>query len=277
MSQTALAGKKIGFVGAGNMAEAIIKGLLAKQVVGPTQIAAYDILESRLRHVAETHGIKGESSNAALVDWAEVIVLAIKPQVCQAALGEIGPRLGPDKLVISVAAGVAVKTIKDAVKTGTRIIRTIPNTPAMVLAGVTGLAADASVSAEDFQVAETVFGAVGRTVAIDEKLMDAATGLSGSGPAYVFVIIEALADGGVKMGMSRQVAEIFAAQTVLGAAKLFLETGLHPGQLKDMVTSPGGTTIAGLHQIELGGVRAALMNAVEAATRRSEELGRMSG
>jgi len=270
----AISGKRVAFLGAGNMAEALIKGLIDSRVIPAAQITASDVLTERRRYVTETHGIQTIEDNKTLVSDADVIVLAVKPQVFQEVLEEVGPMLGPSKLLISIVAGVTVESILDRVKKGTRVIRTIPNTPAMVMEGITGLAGDKGTSQEDLQVAEAIFNTVGKTVVIEEKLMDAATGLSASGPAYIFLIIEALADGGVRMGIPRQTALTMAAQTILGAAKLYFESGKHPGELKDMVTSPGGTTIAGLHQLEIGGLRAALINAVQAATLRSKELGK---
>lgn len=274
MTENVISGKKVAFIGAGNMAEALIKGLIDSKVIPPNQISASDILENRRQYISETHGIRCIEDNRQLVADADVAVLAVKPQVCQAVLEEVGPVLGASKLVLSIVAGVAAKTILSRVKEGTRVIRTIPNTPAMVMEGITGIATDGDVSQKDVKIAEAIFGTVGKTVTIEEKLMDAATGLSASGPAYIFVIIEALADGGVRMGIPRQTALTMAAQTILGSAKLYFESGKHPGELKDMVTSPGGTTIAGLHQLEAGGLRAALINAVQAATLRSEELGK---
>lgn len=274
MTENVISGKKVAFIGAGNMAEALIKGLIDSKVIPPNQISASDILENRRQYISETHGIRCIEDNRQLVADADVVVLAVKPQVCQAMLEEVGPVLGASKLVLSIVAGVAAKTILSRVKEGTRVIRTIPNTPAMVMEGITGIATDGDVSQKDVKIAEAIFGTVGKTVTIEEKLMDAATGLSASGPAYIFVIIEALADGGVRMGIPRQTALTMAAQTILGSAKLYFESGKHPGELKDMVTSPGGTTIAGLHQLEAGGLRAALINAVQAATLRSEELGK---
>jgi pyrroline-5-carboxylate reductase len=210
------------------------------------------------------------------VEKADVLILAVKPQVTTPVLQFAGAGMGPNKLLVSIVAGVPVSAIAALVAAGTRIIRTIPNTPLMVMAGAVAIAADSPALPADFALARRIFDACGRTVMIEEKLMDAATGLSGSGPAYVFLMIEALADGGVKAGLTREVALTLAAQTLLGAARMCLTSGRHPGQLKDMVTSPGGTTIAGIHALEAGGVRAALMNAVEAATRRSKELGKLS-
>ncbi len=271
-----LEGKTIGFIGAGNMAEAIIKGLVSRGVVSPQRLVASDVLAERRAYIADTYRVAVEGDNRLLVEKADVLILAVKPQVTVPVLQFAGAGMGPDKLLVSIVAGVPVAAIAALVAAGTRIIRTIPNTPLMVMAGAVAIAADSPALPADFALARRIFDACGRTVMIEEKLMDAATGLSGSGPAYVFLMIEALADGGVKVGLTREVALTLAAQTLLGAARMCLTSGRHPGQLKDMVTSPGGTTIAGIHALETGGLRAALMNAVEAATRRSQELGKLS-
>ncbi|HSM75157.1 MAG TPA: pyrroline-5-carboxylate reductase [Desulfobacterales bacterium] len=270
-----LEGKTIGFIGAGNMAEAIIKGLVSRGVVSPQRLVAADVLAERRAYIADTYRVAVEEDNRLLVEKADILILAVKPQVTVPVLQFAGAAMGPDKLLVSIVAGVPVAAIAALVAAGTRIIRTIPNTPLMVMAGAVAIAADSPALPADFALARRIFDACGRTVMIEEKLMDAATGLSGSGPAYVFLMIEALADGGVKAGLTREVALTLAAQTLLGAARMCLTSGRHPGQLKDMVTSPGGTTIAGIHALEVGGLRAALMNAVEAATRRSQELGKL--
>lgn len=271
-----LEGKTIGFIGAGNMAEAIIKGLVSRGVVSPQRLVAADVLAERRAYIADTYRVAVEEDNRLLVEKADILILAVKPQVTVPVLQFAGAAMGPDKLLVSIVAGVPVAAIAALVAAGTRIIRTIPNTPLMVMAGAVAIAADSPALPADFALARRIFDACGRTVMIEEKLMDAATGLSGSGPAYVFLMIEALADGGVKAGLTREVALTLAAQTLLGAARMCLTSGRHPGQLKDMVTSPGGTTIAGIHALEAGGLRAVLMNAVEAATRRSQELGKLS-
>jgi pyrroline-5-carboxylate reductase len=189
-------------------------------------------------------------------------------------LNEIRPRIQPHHLVISIAAGITIKQIADALGSERRIIRVMPNTPCLVGASASAFAASPQATAADVHLVQDLLNRVGRAVQVPEKLLDAVTGLSGSGPAFVAVMIEALSDGGVRMGLPRDLATMLAAQTLLGSAKLLLETGMHPGQLKDMVASPAGTTIAGLHALEQGGLRAALMDAVEAATRRATELGR---
>ena len=274
MTDPTLAERRLGFIGAGNMAEAIIQGLLESGTAEASQILAADVVAKRLDFMRTTYGIRTTEDNASLVDEADILVLAVKPQVAGLVLGQIGPLTNDTKLVISIVAGLTVATMAEALTAGTRIVRTVPNTPVFVGAGMVALASDGPAREDDYAVARALFSPVARIVAVEEKLMDAALGVSGSGPAYGFLMVEALADGGVKMGLPRAVALELAAQTLLGAAKMCLESGRHPGQLKDMVTSPGGTTIAALHKMEAGGVRAALMDAVEAAARRAEELGR---
>ncbi len=255
------------------MAEAIIGGLLSSHVCSADSLWSTDPVAERRDRLKSRFGIRVGVSNREAVAWAEVVVLAVKPQMLPDVLAEIGPAL-THALVVSIAAGVPIRTIADRMTGAARVIRAMPNMPAVIREGVTALAFASAVPEADIRLARTVFEAVGRVVPVEERLMDAVTGLSGSGPAYVFQAIEALADGGVKMGLPRQTAELLAAQTVLGAARLVLESGEHPAQLKDRVASPGGTTIAGLHRLEQGGFRATLMAAVEAATKRSQELGR---
>ncbi len=264
---------KIAFIGGGQMAEALIGGLLAGRLCSAESIWATDPVPARCDHLKSQFGIRVGSANREAIAWADVVVLAVKPQTLPAVLSELGQALA-QALVISIVAGVTIKAIAEQMGGAMRVVRAMPNTPALVREGMTALALGSAVSEEDSRVARTVFEAVGRVVLVEERLMDAVTGLSGSGPAYVFLAIEALADGGVQMGLPRQTAELLAAQTVLGAARLVLESGVHPAQLKDRVASPGGTTIAGLYQLEQGGLRATLMAAVEAATIRSKELGR---
>ena len=276
MAAKGLAGHTIGFIGAGNMAEALIKGLTGSQTVEPQQIMAADPLSDRLAFMETTYGIRVTPDNHNLVKDCDVLVLAVKPQVAAVVLDAMAPASGPAKLVISIVAGLTTAVMQKALADDTRIIRTVPNTPVFVGEGMVAIAADGPAQPEDYTVAETLFSPVARTALIPEKLMDAALGVSGSGPAYVFLMVEALADGGVKMGLPRETALTLAAQTLLGAAKMCLVSGKHPGQLKDMVTSPAGTTIAALHCMETAGVRGALMEAVEAAARRSEALGRMA-
>jgi pyrroline-5-carboxylate reductase len=263
----------IGFLGTGNMAEALIKGLISAGVVEPKQLHGSDPRRERCNELRERYGIHVTTHNEDVVRHAEIVVLSVKPQILPKVLEEIEPHLKPSALVISIAAGVPVVAIEERLPEGTRIVRTMPNTPALVGAGATAIAAGQHAKDDDVEATRRIFDAVGKTVVLDESQLDAVTGLSGSGPAYVFLIIEALSDAGVKMGLSRYNAQALAAQTVLGSAKLLIETNEHPGRLKDMVTSPGGTAIAGLHTLEAGGLRTTLINAVEAATNRSRELG----
>ena len=265
--------KNIGFVGAGNMAGALIKGLLHSGTVNPAQIQASDVREERLAELAAAHGIATTNDNAKLAAWADIVVLAVKPQVIDKVMGPIAKAIRPHALFVSIAAGVPIESLESRLPPGTRVVRTMPNTAAIALAGATAIAPGTHASNEDLEVARQLFEATGRVVMLDESLLDAVTGLSGSGPAYIMLIIEALADGGVKVGLHRETALLLAAQTVYGSAKLLLETGEHPGRIKDSVTSPGGTAIAGLHTLEAGGLRTTLIDAVESATRRSIELG----
>jgi pyrroline-5-carboxylate reductase len=266
----------IGFLGTGNMAEALIKGLTAAGLVEAKQVWASNPRRERAAELAERYGIHATTHNQDVVRHAEIVVLSVKPQILPHVLDEIAPHLKPAALVISIAAGTPIAAIAKRLPERTRVVRTMPNTPALVGAGATAIAGGDHATDEDLEIARHIFDAVGKTVTVDEEQLDAVTGLSGSGPAYVFLIIEALSDAGVKMGLSRHHAQALAAQTVLGSAKLLLETNEHPGRLKDMVTSPGGTAIAGLHTLEAGGLRTTLINAVETATRRSRELGELT-
>jgi pyrroline-5-carboxylate reductase len=264
--------KSIGFLGAGNMAEALLRGLLRGHA-DAERICASGPRAERMLELRERYQIQTTVDNLVLVDVSEVIVLAVKPQIMRKVLDQIADRMRPDALVVSIAAGIPIAAIEARLRPGTRVIRTMPNTPALVDAGATAISAGAHATKDDLTFAKRIFDAVGVSVVLDEVQLDAVTGLSGSGPAYIFLILEALADAGVKVGLSRRTATLLAAQTVLGSAKLLLETKEHPGMLKDMVTSPGGTAITGLHTLEQGGLRTTLIDAVEAATKRSHELG----
>lgn len=263
--------RKISFIGGGNMAEAIIRGLLREDVGVGISVAE---INPRRRDELTAHfpNVRVLDDAAEAAQWGEVIVLAVKPQQAAAALDAIHNAVTPDKLVISIMAGIPTARIEENLKPGCRVVRAMPNTPALIGAGATAVCSGRKASNGDLDLARQVFALTGSAVCVDEKQMDAVTGLSGSGPAYVFTFIEALSDGGVKNGLPRDVATQLAVQTVLGAARMLAETGDHPAVLKEKVTSPGGTTIAGLHALENGGFRGMVMDAVEAASNRSKEL-----
>ncbi len=265
--------QRIALIGAGNMAEAILAGLLQEGQFTPTQFIASDIAQARLAALMRTYAIKTTGNNREAAEGAQVILLAVEPQVLDEVLIDIAPSVGPSQLVVSVAAGYPITRMIGHLPGTRRIVRAMPNTPSTIREGVTALAYDATLSEQDAATARALFEPIGKVVAVTERLMDVVTGLSGSGPAYVFVMIEALADGGVKMGLPRETAQLLATQTVVGAARMVLESREHPGVLKDRVASPGGTTIAGLHELERGHVRGTLISAVKAAANRSAELG----
>ena len=267
---------KIGFIGAGNMTEALVSGILKAKIAGPNGIRVTDISALRLQHFQDTYSVPSLTDNVALVRWSDVVLLCVKPQTMDDVLSEIRTKLTPRSVVISVAAGYPLKRLYDHLGTDVPIVRAMPNTPAVVQQGVTALAYGSNFDVTQSQLIQDIFESVGKVVTIEESLMDAVTGLSGSGPAYVYLIIEAMADAGVGVGLPRAIAHVLATQTVLGAAKMVEKTGAHPAVLKDRVTSPGGTTIAGLRELEAGGLRATVIKAVEAATNRSAELGKPS-
>ena len=275
-----LKNKKIGFIGGGNMAEAMIKGLLSASFIEAKSLTVADVSAERREWLHKEYHVKITDDNCQLAKKCDIILLAVKPQAMKIVLDGIADEVDDTKLMISIAAGIPIATIAEHLspdgKKKLGVVRTMPNTPALVLEGVTALAVNGNVSASDLKVAHRIFEAVGKTVDVSESHLDAVTGLSGSGPAYLFMIIEAMSDAGVKMGLARDVANILTLQTILGSAKLAMESGKHPGELKDQVTSPGGTTISGLHALEKGGLRTTLMSAVEAATKRSQVLGQNS-
>jgi len=264
---------KIGFIGAGNMAEALIGGLLHENRFPPSRLIASDIDQTRITWVRQTYNIEVVSDNRQVADSVDILVLAVEPQILDAVLSEITGKVRDGTLVVSVVAGYPIARIARCMPATAKIIRSMPNTPSLIREGVTAMAHDENLSENDVTAARALFEPIGKVVRVDERALDAVTGLSGSGPAYVYVLIEALADGGVKMGLPRATAQLLAAQTVAGAARMVLESREHPGKLKDRVASPGGTTIAGLHELERGCLRATLISAVEAATKRSSELG----
>jgi len=254
------------------MASALIRGMLDRGVASCQSISASDPVASIRNSLGQETGITVFDSNADVVGNAEVLVLAVKPQSMRQVLDEIRPLLSETQLVISIAAGITIDSLADGLGLGRRLIRVMPNTPALVGEGASAYALGPGTTSRDESIVRSFLNAVGRTVAVPESLLDAVTGLSGSGPAFVYLMIEALSDGGVRVGLPRDIATTLAAQTLLGAAKMVIETGLHPGVLKDQVTSPGGTTIAGIHALEVGGLRGTLIEAVRAATARSAEL-----
>lgn len=263
----------VGLIGCGNMGRALALGLLAAGKHQPTDLIASDADAARRQAVSQELGIEVVADNRAVVAKASVLVLAVKPQIMADVLKDLTGSLTDHHLLISIAAGVTTSVLEQQLGGAVRVVRAMPNLPAIVAAGATALAPGSRATSKDVEQAQGLFESVGRTVVVSEAQMDAVTGLSGSGPAYAMLVIEGLADGGVQMGLPRSVAMLLATQTVYGAARLLLETGEHPGQLKDRVASPGGTTIAGIEALEQGGVRHTMMNAVKAATERSQQLG----
>ena len=265
--------KKIGFIGAGNMAEALIKGILKASLYSSQKIILSDINQDRLLYLNKKYGPQAAKSNSDLVTQSDIVILAIKPQIVTDVLNEIAPEINKHKLFISIAAGIKLSLFKAHLGKDIRLIRVMPNTPALMLEGITAICSD-GVMQDDMERAKQIFSAVGRIVVIKESLIDVITGLSGSGPAYVAMIVEALTDGGVLMGLPREISQELSLQTVLGTTRLLMESKKHPAFLKDMVSSPGGTTIQGIYALEKGGLRATLMEAIKSATIRSQELGK---
>ncbi len=274
MSQTpTINGTGIGFIGGGNMAEAILKGMISGGTAAKS-ILVSEPLEPRRQQLTSVYGVRTTADNSEVALSCRTVILAVKPQQAAVVCSALGNELLGKHLLVSIMAGVSCSTLEGFFSGPVRVVRVMPNTPALVLCGAAAIARGKNATDADMAEVETIFTQVGSCCRVDEKLMDAVTGLSGSGPAYVLTFIEALADGGVKNGLPRETALNLALQTVLGTAKLLAETGEHPGSLRDKVTSPGGTTIAGLHALEKGSFRATVMNAVEAATVRSRELGK---
>ena len=263
---------RVGFLGAGNMARALVKALLEAQRATPDQILASDINEERLEAIAERFGIHTTLDNAQVVRFSDILFLSVKPQVVDKVLPTIALHLRPETLVVSIVAGVPLRALEARLPQGSKVIRTMPNTPAMVLAGATALSAGEHVTAEEVRIAKDFFKTLGRTVVLDETLLDAVTGLSGSGPAYAFTLIQAMADAGVKSGLARDSAVTLAAQTVLGSAKMVLQ-GQEPIVLRGKVASPAGTTIDAIHVLEKHGFSGIIMDAIEAAFLKSRTLG----
>ena len=264
---------KIGFLGAGKMATALAKGFVNAKLVTAKQLVAADPIDAARKHFTAETGAKTVAANLAVAKAANVLILATKPDQVATALAEISGTFAKKHLLISIAAGVTLAKLENNLPAGARVIRVMPNTPALVGAGASGFVLGKNATAADGELAKKLLSAVGVALQVKESLLDAVTGLSGSGPAYVYQFIEALSDGGVAAGLPRDIATKLAAQTVLGGAKMVLETGQHPGALKDQVTSPGGTTIEGLHELEKGKLRATVISAVRAATEKSKKLG----
>ncbi|MFZ5596372.1 MAG: pyrroline-5-carboxylate reductase [Bacillota bacterium] len=267
-----LKGIKIGFLGGGQMAGAMLKGLVGSGVVAAGDLYVTDINRERLDYLRESLGVNIIFDNRELVHTAEILILSVKPGLVPAVLREVAEVIRPGQLLISIAAGVSTAALSGAAGKNAAVIRVMPNTPALVGEAASALCLGPGAGGKDMEKALAIFSSFGRAVEVPESLMDAVTGLSGSGPAYMFLILEALADAGVKMGIPREAALLLAVQTMLGSARMVLETGLHPAQLKDMVTTPGGTTIEGLFSMEKDGIRGILMKAVESATVRSREM-----
>jgi pyrroline-5-carboxylate reductase len=265
-------GVKIGFLGAGRMATALARGILKAGLCEPAQVFASDLDAAQRAAFQKETGVAPFARNAEVAAACDLAVLAVKPNHVNEVLDDVRKPFGR-RLLLSVAAGVPVAMIEAGLEDGARVVRAMPNTPALIRRGASAYSPGRNATEADLALVEAILGSVGISVRLPEKMLDAVTGLSGSGPAYLFLAIEALSDGGVEMGLPRDVALKLAAQTVLGAAEMVLSTGKHPGELKDMVTSPGGTTIEGLRALEQAGVRAAFMGAVRAATEKSRKLG----
>ncbi len=266
-------GPRVGFLGAGRMAAALARGWVAAGLIDPDGVLAGDPLPRARESFTSGTPLRTTTSNLEVVAHAELLVLAVKPQSMPELLAEIRPHLLGRHLIVSVAAGVPLRRLAEGLAGHARLVRVMPNTPCLVGASASAYSPAEGATAADVELVDRLLNAVGRAFRLPENLLDAVTGLSGSGPGFVCLVIEALADGGVRVGLAREVALVLAAQTVLGSARMVLETGSHPAALKDMVASPGGTTMAGLHALESGGVRGALIDAVVAATRRAVELG----
>jgi len=267
-----LATVRVGFIGAGQMATALARGFLAAGVLTPERITAADAYASAAERFQSTTKATIAPSNREVLAKSDVVFLAVKPQQMSAVLAEIRPAVERRHLVVSIAAGISLKSLESGLGADRRVIRVMPNTPCLVAAGAAAYALGSAATTEDGALVQALLNTVGVSAPVAEALLDAVTGLSGSGPAFVYLMIEALSDGGVRAGLPRELSTKFAAQTVLGAARMVLETQQHPGALKDAVTSPGGTTIAGIQALENAGVRGGLMNAVVAATERSRQL-----
>jgi pyrroline-5-carboxylate reductase len=264
--------EKIGVIGAGKIGAAMARGIIRGGLASKENVMASDVSDALRVAIAEELGIKATPDNAELCSFADVVILAVKPQIVDPVAREIARKLGKTKLLVSVAAGVPLRRIETQLEPGARVVRVMPNICCVVGAGAAGYAAGAHATDKDMERVGAILNSFGIGMPVEEKFLDAVTGLSGSGPAYVFLFMEALADGGVQVGLSREVAVRLALQTVYGAARTALEGKKHLAELKDEVASPGGTTIAGLYALEQNGFRGSVMDAVVKATRRSREL-----
>lgn len=263
---------RIGFIGGGAMAEALVAGITGSGLVQPERVLVSDVSAARRAQLQEKYGVVALPDNIEVVRRSSIVILAVKPFVVGDLLAETAPHMGAQHTVISIAGGIPTSYIEEKLPEGVPVVRVMPNTPALVGAGAAAICCGRWAGETHQEQALALFGAVGTAVPVPERLMDAVTGISGSGPAYMYVIAEAMADAGVRAGLPRDTALALAAQTMLGAAKMILETGCHPGALKDMVTTPGGTTIEGLFALEEGNLRAVIGKAVAAACRRSREM-----
>ena len=269
---TTLSNKKVAVLGAGKLGGIILQALLREGLLSKELTRATVRHSDRAFRLAEKLRIEVGTDNAKAVQGADIIFICVKPQTVQEVLEEIRPHISPGQLVISVAASVSTSQIESVLGVKTAVVRAMPNTPCALGAGMTGLCKGSYVSPDEIALACMLFDVVGRTVVVDEKHMDAVTGLSASGPAFIYIILESLAEAGVKVGLPRDVATLLAAQTTMGAAKVVLETGDHPALLKDAVTTPAGCTIDGIMELEEGKLRVTLIKAVVKATQRAKEL-----
>jgi pyrroline-5-carboxylate reductase len=265
-------GKRVAVLGAGKIGGILLKALLEKKVLSPQLTSATVAHQDRARKLADQFRIPVGTDNAAAVRGADIVLICVKPQVVQEVAEEIRSSLGPNQIIISVAASVPTSLIEKSLANDLPVVRAMPNTPCLLGHGMTALCKGKFANAEHMQAASAIFDVVGRTVVVDEKHMDAVTGLSASGPAYIYIILESLAEAGVKVGLPRDVATLLAAQTTLGAASVVLETGDHPALLKDAVTTPAGCTIDGILELEEGKLRVTLIKAVVKAAQRAKEL-----
>ena len=265
--------EKIGFIGIGNMGEALLRGIIVSKLISPNLMYASDVDTKKLGKLSDELGINALEDNPKLVEICDIILLAVKPDIVKVVLPQVSDSFSRPKWIISIAAGISTAIIESFLSSETPVVRVMPNTPAMVGEGMSAISAGSHANDDHLSKTKQIFSAVGKAIIVQEKLMDVVTALSGSGPAYVFLIIEALTDAGVQLGLSRSDASLMATQTVLGSSKMVLETNEHPAVLKNRVTSPGGTTAAGLYELEKNGIRSAIIDAVIAAANRSKQLG----